>query len=815
MKLKYLYYAVLILLLGSGNVRTQEIEDATPVVTKISIHHMGPAAASESMIRSHIRTREGKEFNPNTLDDDVRNLYNTGFFQLVRVTRDPMAQGMSVTYVLQGKPIVTDMTFEGNEKYSAKKLLKEIDTVVGEPIDDRKLFFDAKAVEEFYQKKGYYDVKVEIEKQVSELSGRGSVRFVITEGPKIKIDDIVFNGVDGYKQKELRKAIETKRTWWLAWLTGAGKLKREVLEDDRERLTEFFRNEGFLDIEIVDLQINPLDDRRVILEFTIDQGQQYQTGEIEFSGNTLYSQDELEESLAMGTSDTFTPSGFSGNRSSIYDMYDSIGYIDARLRVDQNPNIDTGQIDLKYEIDEGNQSYIDRILIQGNTRTKDKVIRRELAVNPGEVYDNVRVKVSQLRIERMNLFSDVEVEPLETDVPYRRDLSLTVNEKSTGKISFGAGFSTVDNIIGFVEFSEANFDIGKWSYPYLQGAGQKLRVRAQMGARRQDYTVRFIEPWFLDRKLQLGVDLFHRDLNFQSDDYRETRTGGRVTLTRPLLTRWVDGVRGSVGYSLERVELDFESAGISRAQAAAIQSKLDNNIPLTAAEQQILNEGRQTLISPELVAEETGTRWVSKGLAGIAYDTRRGDPLFPSSGTLTKLDATLTGGPFGLDTDYYSLEAKSKWYFPGIVQGHTLQVSGEMGVMEPFGDSNRIPLFDRYFLGGAYNLRGYDYREVGPRDTFLNGEPIGGSTYWQGTIEYIIPLIENLRFAVFYDVGNVYNDSYAFDQFGEFSDNWGIGLRLQTPLGPLKLDYGIPISDNDGYGRDDGHFQFGVTIREF
>lgn len=816
MKLKFFRYAVLVVLLCWGNANTQETGGLqTSTVTKIGIHHIGPAAASESMIRSHIRTTEGKEYNPNMLDDDVRNLYKTGFFQLVRVTRDPMAEGMSVTFVLQGKPIVTDMTFVGNEKYSAGKLLKEVDTVVGEPIDDRKLFFDAQAIEDFYQRKGYYDIEVTIEKQVSELSGRGSVRFVIDEGEKIKIKDVVFNGVDGFTQKELRKVLDTKRTWWLAWLTGDGKLKREVLEDDRERLTAFFRNEGFLDIEITNFQIEQVDANKVVLVFNIEQGQKYVTGDIEFSGNTLYTKEELEEAMEMKPSETFSPKGFSDNRKAVYDLYDSRGYIDSRVRIDQDPNIETGKIDLKYEIDEGQQSYIDRILIQGNTRTKDKVIRRELAVNPGEVYDNLRVEVSKKRIERLNLFAAVEVEPLETDVPNRRDLSLTVTEKSTAKLQFGAGFSTVDNIIGFVEFSESNFDIGKWSYPKFQGAGQKLRMRAQMGARRQDYTIRFIEPWFLDKKLQLGVDLFHRDLNFNSDDYSESRTGGKVTLTKPILENWVSGLRGSLGYGIERVKLNFDTAGISRAESVAIQNKLENNIPLTPAEQAAIDTGRQSLISPDLVAEETGTRWVSKGLAGIAYDTRRGDPLFPSSGTLTKLDATLTGGPLGFDTDYYSLEAKSRWYFPGAFRGHTIQVKGDLGVMDAFGDSDQVPLFDRYFLGGAYNLRGYDFREVGPRDTFLNGEPLGGNTYWLGTVEYIIPLIEQLKFAVFYDIGNVYPDAYAFNQFSEFSDDWGVGLRLQTPLGPLKLDYAIPIGDNDGYGRDDGVVQFGITVREF
>ena len=815
MNLKLFRYALIVVLLAGGRVSGQGIMPAAPPVAEVKIMHLGPAAASESMVRAHIRTRAGNEYSPNMLDEDVRTLYRTGFFQNVRVTRDETAGGMVVTYVLQGKPIVTDMTFVGNERIKSRRLLKEIDTVVGEPIDDRKLHFDRQALIEYYQKKGYWEIQVDYEKRVSELSGRGSVVFNINEGPKIKIRDIVFHGADDFTQKEMRKAMETKRLWWLAWLTGDGKLKREVLEDDRERVREFFRNEGFLDVELEDLAIDYITPTRVVLNLYISQGQKYQTGDITFGGNSLYTVEELASALAMQANDTYTPKGLNANERVIYELYETIGHIDARVNTDKDANLQTGLIDLHYDIREGEQSYVDRIIIQGNTRTKDKVIRRELALNPGEIYDNVRVKASQKRIERLNLFSKVEVDRQPTDIPNRRDLVMTVNEKSTGKITFGAGFSTVDNIVGFAEFSESNFDITKWTYPYLQGGGQKLRVRTQLGARRQDYTMNFIEPWFLDKQLQLGVDLYHRNLNFQSDAYREMRTGGRVTLTKPLFTRWVDGVRGSIGYNLERVHLDFESAGITRAEAITIRNKQVNNIPLTAAEQAIVDSGRHELLSQDLVAEETGKRWVSKGLASIAYDSRRGDPLFPTWGTLTKIETSLTGGPFGLDTEYYTLEATSNWYYPGFFDGHTVQIKGSVGFMDSFGDSDRVPLFDRYFLGGAYNMRGYEYRQVGPRDTFFNREPIGGNSYWQGTIEYIIPLIENLKFALFYDVGNVYADSYAIDQFSDFSDNWGLGLRLQTPLGPLQLDYAFPIRDGDGYDRNDGQFQFGVTIREF
>jgi len=356
----------------------------------------------------------------------------------------------------------------------------------------------------------------------------------------------------------------------------------------------------------------------------------------------------------------------------------------------------------------------------------------------------------------------------------RKNLVVSVNEMNTGNFSIGAGYSSIDSILGFVEITQGNFDL--FNPPWFQGGGQKLRLRAQFGARREDYEATFIEPWFLAQKLQLSVDLYHRDLRFVSlnDLYNLRRTGARLGLSRALGS---DFLIGGVSYTIENVSIYDVATNASPA-----------------------------------IQQEAGSRLVSKVGASIAYDTRN-STLLPNKGQRTELRAEVAGGPLGGDTDFYKFELGSAWYFRGIATNHVLTLGARAGVVERYGDSPRVPLFDRWFLGGIDSLRGYRYRQVGPRDN--TGEPLGGDTYWFASAEYTIPIIDFLGFAVFYDIGMVYPDAYQWN-FGHYNDNYGFGIRLNIPrLGPLRLDYGIPIT-SDPENRSSGRFQFSVGYtREF
>ena len=746
-------------------------------VQQIEIRHVGPAATSDELVRSNIRVKIGDPLVKTNVDDDVRNLYNTGYFYNIRVAEERVDGGVKLIYVVQGKPLLTDIKFTGNTKFTTTKLSKKLTSKIGQPLDERKLFADTQAMQKSYQQAGYQRTKVEYKLSINENAGRGTVTFEVTEAPKVKVVDIQFVGAAAFSEKKLAKQMKTKEHWMFSWLTGTDKFKDDQFDDDKEKLADFYRNEGYLDFEIKDIQIEYPKPNSLVIKFQIFEGKQYKVGAVAVKGNNIYPAADIEKTIKMTAGKTFTPDGQRKDVEAIRDFYGSKGYIDSRISAVRTPNTETGNMDVTYQVDEKDKSFVEKIEIKGNVKTKDKVIRRELAISPGETFDLVRVKLSKQRLENLNYFEKVDAQPEPTDVPNRKNLVVGVEEKNTGNMSVGAGFSSVESVVGFVEVSQGNFDLFK--PPYFTGGGQKMRLKVSYGSRRQDYLISFVEPWFLDRKLAFGVDLYHRNTSFQSSLYDEVQTGARLSLERAL---WSDFVRGNVSYTIENV-------GIKNVDPAA---------------------------SAELRAEE-GTQMVSKIGAGITYDARTGG-LVPTGGHRVELISELAGGPVGGDADFFRLELRGSQYLPGFWEGQTWELIGRVGSIQSY-NADRVTLFNRYFLGGPRTLRGFRYSHVAPVDSL--GEPFGGNTYWLGSVEYNIPIVDRLRFALFYDIGNVYRSSFSFDArstAGErlYQDNVGVGFRINIPnLGPLRLDYGMPIT-TDLHQNKSGRFNFDVGFtRDF
>jgi outer membrane protein insertion porin family len=799
---KYFRYALLVLLLGMSGLPLAA--QAPSQVKTVELKQVGPQSVSEPLIRANVRVKAGDNFSRVAVDDDVRNLYNTGYFYNIRIVEEPTVDGIILTYVLVAKPRVTDIKYVGNVKYDAGDLKKITKSKVGEPLDERKLFADAQEIKKKYQNAGLSRTLVEYKiANLDENSGRGQIVFEITEAPKVRVVDVVFDGAQAFPQKKLRKALKTRRWWSFSWLTQSGRIKDDVLEDDKDKLAEFYREKGYIDFELKEVKQEFLTPKRMILHFVISEGRQYKVGAVSFKGATLFNTNDLAKPFKMRVGEIFTPSGLAADRESAEDYYGSRGYIDARVFPRKNANIDTGTMDLVYEITEGDKATIEKIEIKGNVKTKDKVIRRELAVSPGETFDMVRVKRSKTRLQQMGFFERVDARPEETDVPNRKNLVVGVEEKNTGNFTIGAGFSSVDALVGFVEVSQGNFDL--MHPPTFTGAGQKFRLRASVGTVRQDYQISFVEPWFLDKKLALSVDLYYRELGFYSDLFDERRAGAKFALTRALGS---DFLIGSVSYTVESVG--------------------------------ILDVDRD---SPTTILNTEGNHLLNRFGASIAYDTRN-NALLPDRGQRTELVGEVVAG----DANLYKLEAKTAWFFPGFFEGHVLEVGLKAGVAEAFDDfgddpaprhsyttidpitgvrkfhrgprnlpKNGVPFFERYFLGGAYSLRGFRYRDVSPQEAGIRGvgrEPVGGNSYYMAYSEYSLPIIERVRIAAFADMGNVYYKSYDF-RLNEFNADVGMGIRLNLPIGPLRFDYGIPIHDSNDLGGG-GRFNFTVGYtREF
>jgi outer membrane protein insertion porin family len=791
-----------------------------PKIDRVDVKFVGPASVSEEFIRSNIKLRAGSYYLPGLTEDDVHSLYGTGQFYNIRISVDPADDGgVILTYTVQVRPRITEIKIEGNKKLSDNKLKKKITVKVGEPEDEQKLFTDVQEMKKLYEKNGLADTKVKYILNVEEISGHATVIFHIEESPKVKITDVEFLNAKAFPQKELRKEIKTRRRWMFSWLTGSGYYQQEQFDGDRDLLTDFYHNHGYLDFEINDIKLVHPTPNTMVVDYVVTEGRQYKVGSVKITGATIFSQDEINKGLRqihdyqhlkgnlgpnglpMDVGDTFTPDGLTKDTDAVQDFYGSRGYVDIAqgqaLRVLRVPNLDKGTMDLEYQIDETQKSYVQKIEIRGNLKTKDKVIRRELAISPGEVLDMVNVKISKQRLEGLQYFDKVEIDPEPTDpaIAGRKNLIVNVEEQNTGNFTVGAGFSSVDSLVGYAEVSQGNFDL--FHPPYFTGAGEKIRLRVQIGTERQDEELSFVEPWFLNRKLSLGVDLYRHDLEFESPNniYDETRTGASVSLTRALGS---DFLIGSVKYSAEDVGISLNSGW----------HDTENTYPLITPRN-----------VPQTILNEVGTHFYQRLGGSLAYDTRNSAQL-PNHGQRSEITAEASGGV----TSYYKVELHTSWYFPGIMKGDVIEMGGRAGIADTFG-GGEVPFYDRYYLGGLYSLRGYKFRNVAPREPFsvsapsVPNEPIGGDSYWFGSVEYSVPIFEkdggvSLRVAAFYDTGAVGSASYSFS--GNYDDDVGLGLRLNIPhLGPLRLDYGIPIN-HDKFNGSSGQFQFGVGYtREF
>jgi len=796
-----------------------------PKIDRVDVKFVGPASVSEEFVRSNIKLKPGATYLPGQTQDDVHSLYGTGQFYNVRVSIDPADDGgVVLTYMVQVRPRITEIKLEGNDRLSDSKLKKKITVKVGEPLDEQKLFTDVQEMKKLYEKNGLSETKVKYVLNIEDVSGHGVVIFHIDESPKVKIVGVDFVNAQAFPQKQLRGELKTRKRWMFSWLTGSGYFKQDDFDSDRDALADFYHSEGYLDFEIKDIKFVHPTPNKLDIQYYVYEGRQYKVGSIKITGSKIFSDEEIAKGLRaihayehlkdnvgpngfpMDVGSTFKPAGLTKDTQAVQDFYGSRGYVDisdgSALRVLRIPNVESGTMDLEYQIDETQKSYVQKIEIRGNLKTKDKVIRRELAISPGDVLDMVNVKISKQRLEAMQYFDKVEIDPEPTDppIPGRKNLIVNVEEQNTGNFTVGAGFSSDDSLVAYAEVTQGNFDL--FHPPSFTGAGQKIRLKVQLGTERQDYELSWVEPWFLNRKLQLGVDLYRHDLQFESPNniYDETRTGAKISLTRALGS---DSFIGSTYYTVEDVGISLNSGWHNRETDPSGPPGNDN-LPSNV---------------PKSILSQVGDHLYQRIGGSLAYDTRNSLQL-PNHGQRTEIDAELSEG----DTSYYKLELHTAWYFPGFLKGHVIEMGGRTGVADSLDDTD-VPFYDRYYLGGLYSLRGYKFRNVAPRDpTDFTGakipnEPVGGDSYYFGSIEYSVPIIEkdggvSLRVALFYDIGAVAASSYSFNS--DFDDNWGLGLRLNIPhLGPLRLDYGIPIT-HDQYNSSSGQFQFGVGYnREF
>ena len=742
---------------------------APPIVKQIDVQYAGATTVSKEKLIANMRTRVGKPYDERSVEEDIRSLYATGNISNVRIFGEPTADGVKVIVVVQPKAQITEVALTGVTKFKESRVRKEISAKAGDALSEASLEADKQKIADYYAGKGFGEVSVSYKVETNEKAGTARVVFDVSEGGKLAIKSVVFEGNTVFKQSELKKAVKSKPKGLLDMFSKTGRLDQDLLNEDTKSLRELYQGKGYVDAEVGRPRVDR-DGSRVTITFPIREGIQYHVGKVNYSGAQVFTKDEIAKNAKIQPGAVFTPQSLKADIKNIQDLYGTRGYIDFQAGADVNP-AGKGVMDVSYKIDEGVQSYVEHIDIQGNTRTKDKVIRREIALAPGDLYNSVRVEASQSRLENLNYFytrrdgpghQPVSLFPSDTLVPGRKDLKVLVEEKRTGSFNFGAGFSSIDSLLGFAEITQGNFDLFGW--PHFTGGGQKFRVRAQWGTRRKDFILSLTEPYFLDKKLSVGGEVFYRDASFVSSVYDERRYGFDINARKPIN----DFTYIRFSYTLQDVDIHNVDSGASQA-----------------------------------IRGEEGNRTESKLSGGITYDTR--DSVFLTRrGHKLDLQTYVAGGFLGGGTDIYGFDLEASKYF--LLPWDTiLTLNAEVAVVETWSGGDRVPIFDRLYLGGANNLRGFKFRDVGPKD--VDDEPLGGSTLARATIEYTFPVVEKVRGAVFYDIGFVNADSYDFGS-GNVNSDVGIGVRLDLPIGPVRIDYGFPLqSDNNDSG---GKFNFNI-----
>jgi outer membrane protein insertion porin family len=753
-------------------------QQAPLIIRSIDVEYTGPATVSKERILAQLRTAVGKPYSEAVVEQDVRQLYSTGAIRNVRIFAEPQGDGARVIVAVQTRSVVREIEIDGAQKISAKRLRKEIALKINSPVNEELLEQGRQKIIDVYKGRGFNDVTVEFRVDpIDEKRGTSRIVYAINEGAKGAVRSVRFEGNTHFSDRTLRKQIKTRGKTMIAFIDKSGRLDEPQLQQDLDSIKEFYQNHGYIDVEVKDVRKERAKGP-IVITIAVTEGPQYHTGKVSFSGYKMTNEEKLRAIIKMKEGSVYSPKALHDDAKAIADAYGTGGYVDLVIVPEGSP-AGPAKIDVHYKIEEGNRSFVQRINVIGNTRTKDKVVRREVLIAPGDVFNTVRVDISKKRLENLGYFAKVETYPEETGVPGRKDLTVQVEEKRTGSLSFGGGFSTIDQLVVFAELTQGNFDLMNW--PSFTGGGQKFRMRVQVGTERKDLFLGLTEPFFLDRRLSLGGQAFYSEANYLSSFYDQRNYGFTVELRKPVTSF----IYMTLGYRLEDIEIF--------------------NVSSDASEQ---------------ILAEQGSNVKSTILGGIVFD-RRDNPLLSRTGQRVSFSPFISGGFLGGDVQIYGgdLEASQYFHLPWDL---IILLNGEAAVVDTWDvpptilfpndkpnkppiEVSAVPIFDRLFLGGSNNLRGFAYRDVGPRDR--HGEPIGGQSMARATAELTFPIVTKARGAIFYDTGFVNKDPYDFST-NHIASDFGLGIRLDLPIGPLRLDYGIPIQKDGRSGG--GHFNFNV-----
>ena len=733
-------------LLQASLAAAQRSQQPPIIIKEIAVE--GTKRVQEAVVLGRVKSAVGSPFNPSLLSEDIRSIFGLGFFDDVQTRVEDFEGGVKVTFVVSERPFVRDVDFVGNKALKTTELQDKVDIKLGSvynPVDVQRA---VEKLRDFYEDEGYFEVQLtpNVEKFPD---GDVRVVFNIVEGRQIKIDRIRFTGNKGLTDRELKAALATQERQYFIL---RGKVQRQRLEEDVERIIQLYNDHGYIQarVESTDVAVDR-EKARVTITFTIVEGPQFRVGTLKLAGVTLLPEPEVQRQLTLKSGDVFSRSKLRESIRNIENLYSTIGRasVDVVPKTDQVPGENT--LNVAIEINEGPEVFVERINISGNVRSQDKILRREIPLHEGDLYTLQKKERARQKLVNLGYFEKVEVNTQPGSDKTRIIVNVEVTERPTGIFSLGGGFSSVDSFVGTIDLAQRNF----------LGRGWEASVRLRGGGRTQQGVISFTDPWLFDRPLSGGFDLYSNDRQYI--EYRYRSLGAGLRLGRPFFEYW----RWNLGYR--------------------------------ASNDKISNLSEVAALSPELV-EQVGTRVTSAASGGLGRDSRD-NAIAPTKGGQNSLTAEFAG--LGGDSKYVKTGAFITQYYP-IWLGHILAGRVEAGYGVGWADE-RLPVFERFYLGGPNSIRSFKFRQISPKDE--SGLRIGGSSEVLGNAEYVIPLPFGLRLAGFFDVGNVYGFGTKFD-LTDLKKGVGGGVRWQSPFGPIRVDYGI--NPDRKAGEDFGAFNFSV-----
>jgi outer membrane protein insertion porin family len=715
----------------------------------------GNAALEKDVILLKVKTQPGEPFDPKTVNDDLKRLYDLGYFDDVQIRTEDVHGGKRVVFVVKEKPRIQAIGVVGNSDIKKDDILEAMSTKAGNVLNPQVLADDLEKVRELYRKKGYYQTEVSYSlEQTDPRMARLNIN--VKESKKLYIKEIKIDGAKQVSPSDLKEEMGLKERNWLSWIMQTGVLKEELLERDSAAIENYYTNRGFIDAKVGQPTVDIRDDG-IHITFTVDEGARYKVGNVNFKGDLLLDESKLRELSKLNElskkKDFFDRSVVREDVTKLTDAYSDLGYAFAEVDPDVQKRGDEKIVDVTYAVSKGQKVYVRRVIIEGNDRTRENVIRRELKLSDGDLFSGSKLKRSNERLNKLDYFDKVDIETVPTEDPSEVDLRVKVKDKNTGKLELGIGYSTSDSVFFGGSVGERN----------LFGKGYELQFQGMFSGRTNRFMLSFTNPAVYDSQLAAGMDIYST-FHAYDDFWKETQ-GARLRFSYPL------GEYTSVNW-----EYHMDRDRVFRTN------------PLASS----------------IIFSSRGVHWTSAVGGDVTRDTTDSKTK-PTKGTINTLGTELAGpgGDVGYVKGYYNFH-----FFQPLIWETVFHTRLAAGAITPDGYGN-VPVFERFYLGGINNVRGYAQDELSPRDhrTF---ERIGGDTMYFGNLEYIVPVSKSYGvYSVgFFDFGDsMYRerDGLSFNPYKAI----GAGLRWYSPLGLIRVEYGYGL---DASRQHQNPSQIGFTM---